>query len=124
MDMWNYVDVLTLVIYIMIVLMRIVTIARDGDSYQNGLLEVTNQLYGVNTMFLVRRFSRIIAISSVVGPLQLALFRMFVDLITILLQFAFVIGAFSLAITKIYTAEMSYLTPTGNRTEGGTNHNS
>ncbi|KAL9984528.1 hypothetical protein ACROYT_G006831 [Oculina patagonica] len=122
-DMWNYVDVLTLVIYIVIVFMRIVSVARGGEPYQNGLLEVTNHLYGVNTMFLVLRFSSILSISAVVGPLQLALFRMFVDLLTILLQFAFVICAFSLAITKIYTAEMSYLTTTHNRTgEGITDH--
>ena len=46
------------------------------------------------------------------GPLQLALFKMIVDLMTILVQFAFVIVAFSVAITMVYTAEMSYLTPT------------
>lgn len=116
-DMWNYVDVLTLVIYIVIVFLRIATIARGGDPYHNGLLEVTSYLYGVNTLFLVLRFSSLLAVSAVVGPLQLALFRMFVDLLIILLQFGFVIAAFSLAITKIYTAEMSYLTPTHNQTE-------
>ena len=116
-DMWNYVDVLTLFVYIFIVLLRIVTIVRGGDPYQNGFLEVTNRLYGVNTLFVVMRFSSLLAVSSVVGPLQLALFRMFVDLLIILLQFGFVIAAFSLAITKIYTAEMSYLTPTYNKTE-------
>lgn len=116
-DMWNYVDVLTLFVYIVIVLLRIVTIVRGGDPYQNSLLEVTNRLYGVNTLFVVMRFSSLLAVSSVVGPLQLALFRMFVDLLIILLQFGFVIAAFSLAITKIYTAEMSYLTPTHNQTE-------
>lgn len=116
-DMWNYVDVLTLFIYIVIVFLRIVTLFRGGDPYYNSLLEVTNRLYGVNTLFLVMRFSSLLAVSAVVGPLQLALFRMFVDLLIILLQFGFVIAAFSLAITKIYTAEMSYLTPTNNQTE-------
>ena len=36
---------------------------------------------------------------------------MIVDLMIILVQFVFVILAFSVAITMIYTAEMSYLTP-------------
>ncbi|XP_020604926.1 short transient receptor potential channel 5-like isoform X2 [Orbicella faveolata] len=116
-DMWNYVDVLTLFVYIGIIFLRIVTIVRGGDPYHNSLLEVTNRLYGVNTLLLVMRLSSLLAVSAVVGPLQLALFRMFVDLLIILLQFGFVIAAFSLAITKIYTAEMSYLTPTHNQTE-------
>ena len=110
-------DVLTLFVYIVIVLLRIVTIVRGGEPYHNRLLEVTNHLYGVNTLFVVMRLSSLLAVSAVVGPLQLALFRMFIDLLIILLQFGFVIAAFSLAITKIYTAEMSYLTPTHNQTE-------
>ena len=121
--MWNYIDVLTLVVYIVIVFLRVVTFVRGGDPYHNRLLEVTNYLYGINTMLLVLRFSSIFALNAVVGPLQLALFRMFVDLIIILIQFGFVIGAFSLAITKIYTAEMSYMIQTNNRTADGTeNH--
>lgn len=91
--MWNYVDVLTLFVYIVIVLLRILTIVRGGDPYQNGLLEITNRLYGVNTLLVVMRFSSLLAVSAVVGPLQLALFRMFVDLLIILLQFGFVIVA-------------------------------
>lgn len=85
-------------------------------TYHNRLLEIVNYFYGVNTMLLVLRFSRILALSSAVGPLQLALFRMFGDPVIILMQFGFVIGAFSLAITKIYTAEVSYLTPSYNHT--------
>ena len=115
--MWNYLDVFTLLIYLLIVVLRIVTIARGGDPYHNRLLEIVNYLYGVNTMLLVLRFSSVLELSSVVGPLQLALFRMLIDLAVILVQFCFVIIAFSLAITKSYVAEMSYLTTTNNQTE-------
>ena len=115
--MWNYLDVFTLLIYLLIVVLRIVTIARGGDPYHNRLLEIVNFLYGVNTMLLVLRFSSVLEISSVVGPLQLALFRMLVDLAIILVQFCFVILAFSVAITKSFVAEMSYLTPTYEQTE-------
>ncbi|KAL9984529.1 hypothetical protein ACROYT_G006832 [Oculina patagonica] len=116
-DMWNYLDVITLLIYLLIVILRIATIARGGDPYHNRLLEIVNYLYGVNTMLLVLRFSSILMLSSLVGPLQLALFRMLIDLMIILVQFSFVIMAFSVAITKSYVAEMSYLTPTNNQTE-------
>ncbi|XP_078359538.1 short transient receptor potential channel 5-like [Oculina patagonica] len=123
-DMWNYIDVLTLVIYIVIVFLRVVTIARGGEPYHNGLLQVTNHLYGINTMLLALRFSSFLSLNAVVGPLQLALFRMFIDLLIILIQFGFVIGAFSLAITKIYIAEMSYLIPTHNHTGDGAEYHS
>ena len=88
-----------------------VTIARGGDPYHNRLLEVVNYLYGVNTLFLILRFSSILERSSLVGPLQLALFRMCVDLFIILIQFCFVICAFSVAITKSYIADVSYRIP-------------
>lgn len=122
-DMWNYLDVITLLIYLLIVILRIATIARGGDPYHNRLLEIVNYLYGVNTMLLVLRFSSILELSSVVGPLQLALFRMLIDLLIILVQFCFVIMAFSVAITKSYVAEISYLTSTGNYTEDVTKYN-
>jgi len=116
-DTWNYVDVVIVIVYVLIVILRIVTVARGGDPYQNRLLERVNYLYGVNTLLLVLRFSSILELSAVVGPLQLALFRMCVDLAIILMQFFFVICAFSLAITKSYIAETSYLTPPSNRSE-------
>ena len=116
-DMWNYLDVITLLMYLLIVILRIVTIARGGDPYHNRLLEVANYFYGANTMLLVLRFSSVLEHSAVVGPLQLALFRMLIDLLIILVQFFFVIIAFSLAITKSYLAEMSaYMTLPYNQT--------
>ena len=107
--MWNWVDPLTMTIYIIIVILRVIIVIRGGDLFHNRLLEILNHCYGFNTMFLVLRFSSILELSEVFGPLQLALFRMCVDLVTILVQFAFVIAAFSMAMAKIYTAEMSYL---------------
>ena len=37
--MWNYLDVITLLIYVLIVILLVVTIARGGDPYHNRLLE-------------------------------------------------------------------------------------
>ncbi|CAH3147511.1 unnamed protein product, partial [Porites lobata] len=110
-NMWNYVDVITLSCHAIIFVLRVASIIKGGDPYHNRLLEVINYLYGVNTLLLVLRFSSILELYKTVGPLQLALFRMIVDLMIILVQFVFVILAFSVAITMIYTAEMSYLTP-------------
>ena len=116
--MWNYLDVITLLIYVLIVILRVVTMARGVDPHHNRLLEIVNYFYGVNTMLLVLRFSSILELNSVVGPLQLALVRMLIDLLIVLVQFFFIIIAFSLAITKCYIAEMSYMTSTNNQTEG------
>ena len=110
--MWNYVDVLIVLVYFVIIICRIVTVIIGGDPFHNRWLEIANYGYGFNAMFLILRFSSILELSSVVGPLQLALFQMCFDLLVILVQFAFVILAFSMAITKCYTAETSYMTPT------------
>ena len=118
--MWNYVDVLTLLVHALIFVLRIASIVRGGDPYNNRLLEVVNYFYGINTLLLVLRFSSILEVNKTVGPLQLALFRMCIDLFIILVQFAFVIVAFSVAITMIYTAEMSYLTPSRELEGNGT----
>ena len=115
-DMWNYIDVLTLLIYLLIVILRILTFTYGSDPYHNRLLEVANYFYGANTMLLVLRFSSVLELDAVVGPLQLALFRMLIDLVVILVQFFFVIIAFSLAITKSYIAEMSYMASPNNQT--------
>ena len=110
-DMWNYVDVLILLVYILIIVLRIVTVARGGNIYHNRLLEIVHYFYGINTLFLIVRFSSILELNAVVGPLQLALFRMCVDLFIIIVQFSFIIFAFSMAITKCYRAGISFDTP-------------
>ena len=113
-DMWNYLDVLIMLVYAFVITSRIATIIIGGEPYNNRLLELANYGYGFDAMLLILRFSSILELSSVIGPLQLALFRMCVDLLVILIQFGFVIAAFSLAITKCYTAETSFLTPSLN----------
>ena len=75
-----------------------------GDS-------ISNYLYGINTLLMVLRVSSILELSPTIGPLQLALYRMCGDLLIILSQYCFVILGFSMAITKSYKAELSYLTP-------------
>ena len=115
--MWNYLDILIVFVYCFIIFCRITTFIIGGDPYENRWLEIANYGYGFNAMFLILRFSSILEHSSVVGPLQLALFRMCGDLLVILVQFVFVIVAFSMAITKSYTAETSYMTPSNSQTQ-------
>lgn len=110
-DMWNYLDVIVEIIYVFIVILRITTIARGGIPYNNRLLEISNYLYGINTLLMVLRVSSILELSPTIGPLQLALYRMCGDLLIIVSQYCFVILGFSMAITKSYKAELSYLTP-------------
>ena len=112
--MWNYLDVIFEIIYILTVILRITTIARGGVPYNNRLLEISNYLYGINTLLMVLRVSSILELNQVAGPLQLALYRMLGDLLIILSQFFFVIVGFSLAITKSYNAERSYFRPHSN----------
>ena len=119
--MWNWIDLLTMAIYIIIFILRVVIIIRGGDPFHNRLLEIVNYFYGFNTMLLILRSSSILVLSAVFGPLQMALFRMIVDLTIILVQFAFVIVAFSMTLAKIHSAEMSYLiskNQTANSLEG------
>ena len=107
--MWNYIDVLVLIIYLFILVMRLVVVIQGGEHFNNRLLEIASYLYGFNTLLLILRFSSFVGLNSTVGPLQLAFFRMCVDLFIILIQFVFIIAAFSVAITKCHTAGMSYL---------------
>ena len=105
--MWNYIDVLALVIYLFILLMRLAVVIQGGEPSKNRLLEIASYLYGFNTLLLILRFSSIVGLNSTVGPLQLALFRMCVDLFIILIQFIFIIAAFAVAITKCHITGMS-----------------
>lgn len=96
-------------LFFMMLVLRCFTL-NETDPYQSRLLQVVNILYGISTLLLTLRFSSILEVNKTVGPLQLALFRMCIDLLIILTQFSFVIMAFSAAITKVYVAEISSLT--------------
>ncbi|KAK2566303.1 Short transient receptor potential channel 5 [Acropora cervicornis] len=100
-DMWNYIDLLSLIVYIFILVLRIAIMVHSGAHSNNRLLEIANYLYGFDTLLLILRFSCIVGLSSNFAPLQLAIFRMCVDLVVILVQFVFIIGAFSVAITNL-----------------------
>lgn len=109
-DRWNILDSITLVIYLMTFLLRIVTWVKSATVTNNRALGVTGYLYGFNTMFLtLRAFGHVMETIKGVGAIQIALFHIIGDVATIFWQFLATILAFSIAITKVYMAEKSYI---------------
>ena len=76
----------------------------------NRQLVVAGYLYGLNTMFLtLRAFGHVMETVKGVGAIQIALFHIIGDVVTIFWQFLATILAFSIAITKVYMAERSFI---------------
>lgn len=73
-------------------------------------LVIAGYLYGLNTMFLTfRAFGHMMENTRDVGSIQIALFHILSDVTAIFWQFIAAILAFSIAMTKVYVAEKSYL---------------
>lgn len=103
-------DFITLLIYLVTLLLRIVTWAVSVSVMGNRAIVIAGYLYGLNTMFLtLRAFGHVMETYKGVGAIQIALFQIIGDVVTIFWQFIATILAFSIAITKIYVAEQSYI---------------
>ena len=77
---------------------------------ENRVLSIAGYLYGLNTLCLTFRvFGHVMEQSEGVGTIQAALFRILKDVGTIVWQFMAVILAFSIATTKVYVVETSFL---------------
>jgi len=75
----------------------------------NRLLAVAGYFYGLNTMFLTLRvFGNIMETTKNTGSIQIALFQIIGAVVAIFGQFLAATVAFSLAITKVFVAEISY----------------
>lgn len=91
-------------------ILRIITWAFSSSVANNRALVVAGYLYGFNTMFLtLRAFGHVMETIKGVGAIQIALFHIMGDIATIFWQFIATILAFSIAITKVYVAERSYI---------------
>jgi hypothetical protein len=102
-------DGVSIVIFIVTMVLRFITWALHASVSNNRLLAVAAYLYGLNAMFLTLRvIGHIMESSKFTGSIQIALFQIVGAVIAIFGQFLAVIVAFSLAITKVYLAEMSY----------------
>ena len=103
-------DLITLIIYSVTFVLRMVTLAVSESVTNNRSLVIAGYLYGVNTMFLTLRvFGHVMETTKQIGPIQIALFHILSDLVTIFWQFMATILAFSIAITKVYVAEKSFI---------------
>ena len=108
-------DLTTLIIYVIVFILRMVTWALSESVVSNRSLVIAGYLYGLNTMFLTFRvFGHVMETTRGVGSIQIALFHILSDVATIFWQFIAAILAFSIAITKVYVAETSYLTKQSN----------
>ena len=109
-DRWNILDLITLIIYFATFALRMVTLAVSESVTDNRSLVIAGYFYGINTMFLtLRTIGHVMETTKQLGPIQIALFHILSDLVTIFWQFIATILAFSIAITKVYVAEKSFI---------------
>ena len=112
-DRWNILDFITLVNYIVTLVVRVVTWSLSESVTGNRALVIAEYLYGLNTMFLtLRAFDHVMETFKGIGAIQIALFQIIGDVVTIFWQFIATILAFSIAITKVYIAERSFISKT------------
>ena len=115
-DRWNILDSITLLIYLITFLLRMITWATSTSVTNNRALVIAGYLYGLNTMFLtLRAFGHVMETIKGVGAIQIALFHIIGDIATIFWQFVATILAFSIALTKVYMAERSYIVQENNK---------
>ena len=112
-DTWNCLDVITVFVYTCTFLLRMITWSSSKLVVNNRSLVVAGYLYGLNTMILTFRvFGQVMETIKGLGTIQIALFSIIRDIATIFWQFVATVIAFSLAITKVYMSEKSFLTLT------------
>ncbi|CAH3019062.1 unnamed protein product, partial [Porites evermanni] len=117
-DNWNNFDFACLVIYFIILILRIVTWVNAGSVANNRALVIAGYMYSFNTLCLtLRAFGQVTEQLKDVGTVQIALFSILKDVRTVLSQFLAVILAFSIAITKIYISERSFIANESERHE-------
>ncbi|KAL9984603.1 hypothetical protein ACROYT_G006916 [Oculina patagonica] len=109
-DRWNVLDFIILVIYVVTFMLRMVTWGVSTSATGNRALVIAGYCYGLNTMFLTLRvFGHLMEASKQTGTTHIALMSIIEDVAIIFFQFLVGILAFSLAITKIYVAEGSFV---------------
>ena len=103
-------DLITIILYFATFVLRMVTLVVSESVTDNRSLVIAGYFYGVNTMFLtLRAFGHVMETTKQIGTIQIALFHILTDLVTIFWQFMATILAFSIAITKVYVAEKSFI---------------
>ena len=106
-------DFLTIIVYLVLIVLRIVTWIAQERVQLNMNLNIANFLYGFNTLFLTfRAFGQIMESKRRMGIIQISLLKIVKHIFAIFWQFAAAILAFSFAITKVFEAERSFMSET------------
>ena len=109
-DLWNRLDFISLLLYVIIVILRVTTLIMSGSVANNRALVIAGYLYSLNTLCLTFRvIGHVMEQSRDVGTIQIALFSILKDISAVVWQFTATILAFSIAITKVYMAEKSFV---------------
>ena len=109
-DLWNRLDIISLLLYLVILTLRTASFITSGSVENNRVLAIAGYFYSFNTLVLTFRvFGHVMEQSKHVGTIQIALFSILKDVGTIFWQFTAAIFAFSIAITKVYMAETSFV---------------
>ena len=107
-DRWNKLDVISVVTYLVILVLRLTTWITSESVTNNRAVLVAGYLYGFNTLCLALRTGHVIETFKGLGTIQIAFFNVLQDVFTIVWQLIAAVLAFSVAITKIYMAEKSF----------------
>jgi len=103
-------DFVSLVVYFSVYILRVVTWIISGSVLNNRALLVAGYLFSFNTLCLtLRAFGHVMEQSKHVGTIQIALFSILKDVRPVFWQFMAVIVGFSMATTKIYMSEKSFI---------------
>ena len=109
-DLWNRLDFISLVVYLVILILRVATFIMAGSAMNNRVLATAGYLYSANTLCLTFRVvGHVLEQSKDVGTIQIALFSIIKDISVVIWQFKTTILAFSIAITKVYMVEKSFI---------------
>ncbi|XP_031548660.1 short transient receptor potential channel 2-like [Actinia tenebrosa] len=108
-DSWNRLDAVTLTIYAVLLILRVITWSVHTSISNNPLLVGAGYLYDINSMLLTLRvFGHIIELKAKFGTIQIALFQITENIVAVFGQLLAVIIAFSLAISKIRMTQISF----------------
>ncbi|XP_020619072.1 short transient receptor potential channel 2-like isoform X3 [Orbicella faveolata] len=107
-DRWNKIDVVSVVTYLVIFVLRLTTWITSESVTNNRAVLVASYLYSFNTLCIALRIGHFVETFKGLGTIQIALCNVFQDVFTIVWQFIASVFAFSVAITKIYMAEKSF----------------
>ena len=108
-DRWNVLDMVSLLIYFVTFILRMITWGISTSVPGNRSLVIAQYLYGLNAAILtVRVFGSLLEANKGTGITHIALVRIVEDVAVIFVQFVVGILASSLAMTKVLLAEHSF----------------